>query len=275
VYGFEVVPAPNISRISFVCKDGKMVVDKMNVYQSAEFAPDGTDRECVEAFKHMRVLYVSEECPAESKDIRFYGHDSIQTVIIERIRMGVHKPGFAYCDNLETVRIGKGLEYIREGIFGGKNPKLSTVIIGSTLTFGDNVIDLMTLSEKDLKDLQGVIIFGDEVKVIERGNDFGSPKSKNSLSVVVFNRDIGRCLLKFYPSVKSAIWLNASRPDECPVNSNCDLILVPRENLSDFQNRYPYNSKLFSPLEDKISGLGYVDFLSFLKMLSQETINVE
>jgi hypothetical protein len=153
--------------------------------------------------------------------------------------------------------------------------KYTCEILGSTLTFGDNVIDLMGLPEKDLKDLQGVFIFGDGVTSITGGNDFGSPKSKNSLSVVVFNRDIGRCLLKFYPSVKSAIWLNASRPDECPVNSNCDLILVPRENLSDFQNRYPYNSKLFSPLEDKISGLGYVDFLSFLKMLSQETINVE
>jgi hypothetical protein len=226
----------------------------------------------------MRVLYVSEDCPAKSYYIKFNGHDSIQTVIVERLSENSgSSPYFWNCNNLETVRIGKGIGKGMKSFYNSfkSNPKLSTVILGSTLTFGDNVIDLMVLPEKDLKDLQGVFIFGDGVTSITGGNGFGSPKSKNSLSVVVFNRDLGCCHLKFYPSVKSAIWLNASRPDECPVNSNCDLILVPRENLSDFQNRYPYNSKLFSPLEDKISGLGYVDFLSFLKMLSQETINVE
>ena len=95
------------------------------------------------------------------------------------------------------------------------------------------------------------------------------------LSVVVFNRGLGLCRLNFYPSVKFAIWLNTPRPDECSAGSNYDLILVPRENLSYFQNRYSYYYKKFFPIEDKISMSGYVDFLSFLKMLSQETVNVE
>ena len=277
VYGFEVVPAPNISRISFVHKNGIMAVDTMNVYQSVDFAPENNSSDITyrDAFKHMRVLYVSEDCPAKCDEISFYGHDSLQTVIVERIvkSRDMYMPYFERCDNLETVRIGKGVT----GIYGKfeDNPKLSTVILGSTLTFGDNVIDLMALSEKDLQDLQGVFIFGDGVTSITGRNYFGNRSSENSLSIVVFNRDMDRCEPKFYPSVKSAIWLNASRPYECPRYSNIDLILVPKECLSYFRNKYPYDSKLFSPLEDKISGLGYVDFLAFLKMLSQETVNVE
>ena len=138
----------------------------------------------------------------------------------------------------------------------------------------------MALPEKDLQDLQGVIIFGDDVNSASPGGRtyFGnSTESKNSFSVVVFNRDIqARYGLDFNPSAKFAIWLNASKPHEFyNIIGNYDLVLAPKECLSYFQNKYPYQSKIFSPLEDKISGLGYVDFLSFLKALRQETINVQ
>ena len=278
VYGFEVVPAPNISRISFVQKNGIMAVDTMNVYQSADFDPEGNGV-CREAFKHMRVLYVSEDCPARRDKLSFYNHDSLQTIIVERVVKRQNERSnttFEHCDNLETVRIGgKGLNHIWQRSFNN-TPKLSTVIIGSTLTYGDKVIDLMALTEKDIKDLQGVIIFGDEVKSID-SNTFGSgSESKNSLSVV-FNRNVKVPYgIDFYPSAKFAIWLNASKPNEFYLPyMHCNLVLVPKECLSYFQNKYPYESQLFSPLEDKMSGLGYVDFLSFLKMLLQETINVE
>jgi hypothetical protein len=278
VYGFEVVPAPNISRISFVQKNGIMAVDTMNVYQSADFDPEG-NRVCSEAFKHMRVLYVSEDCPARRDKLSFYDYDSLQTIIVERVVEGQNERSnttFQHCDNLETVRIGgKGLNHIWQWSFNN-TPKLSTVIIGSTLTYGDKVIDLMALTEKDIKDLQGVIIFGDEVKSIQ-SNTFGSrSEPKNSLSVV-FNRNVKIPYgINFYPSAKFAIWLNASKPDEFSYSNSCyNLVLAPKECLSYFQNKYPYQSKLYYPLEDKMSGLGYVDFLSFLKRLHQETTKVQ
>ena len=279
--GLEVVPAPNISRISFVQKDGKMVVDTMNVYQAANFDPDGSSGSAYrEAFRQMRVLYVSEDCPAYGGRIDFNNYDCLQTVIIERLseKKLVHEinhghPEFRLCDNLETVRIGKGMRYVLDFAFEG-NPKLSTVILGSTLTLGDNVVDLMALPEKDLKDLQGVVIFGDEVKSIGCSNSFGIRNaSKNSFSVVVYSRNV-RCDygVNFFPSVKFAICPN---PDLCNIGENHDLRFIPKERLSYYQNKYPYHSKKYFPLEDKISGLGYVDFLSFLKALSRETVNVE
>ena len=275
--GLEVVPAPNISRISFVQKDGKMVVDTMNVYQAANFDPNGRSGSAYsEAFRQMRALYVSEDCHANISKIHFYDQDCLQTVIVERVKRDL-RDGFMMrfrnCDNLETVRIGKGLEYVYQGAFEG-NPKLSTVILGSTLTLGDNVVDLMALPEKDLKDLQGVVIFGDDVKSIGPMNYFGKYNvSKNSFSVVVYSSNV-RCDhgVKFYPSVKFAIYPN---PDLCRIGENHDLMFIPKERLSYYQTKYPYHSKKFFPLEDKISGLGYVDFLSFLKALSRETVNVE
>jgi hypothetical protein len=277
--GFEVVPAPNISRISFVCKDGKMVVDKMNVYQSVDFAPEnhGFHTTYKDAFKHMRVLYVSEDCLAEYDDISFYNQDCLQKITVERCGKRKHYsrgyPFIMYCDNLETVRIGKGIKHVKE-ITG--NPKLSTVIFGSTLTYGDDVIDLTALTEEDLQD---IIIFGDDVKTIEPLNRFSKPAESNSLSVV-FNRDI-RCDygLNILPeaTLDICIWLDASAPGDFRINyGSCDLLLVPQECLSYFQEKKPnYKYYKVESIEDKMSELGCVDLLSLLKMLSQETVNVE
>jgi hypothetical protein len=168
------------------------------------------------------------------------------------------------------VRIGKGIEYV-ESIKG--NPKLSTVIFGSTLTYGDDVIDLTALTEEDLHD---IIIFGDDVKSIGPMTTFSKPAESNSLSVV-FNRDI-RCDngIDILPkaTLDICIWLDASAPGDFRINyGSCDLLLVPQECLSYFQEKKPYYK--VEPIEDKMSELGCVDLLSFLKMLSQETINVE
>ena len=280
VYGFEVVPAPNISRISFVCKDGKMVVDTMNVYQSVGFNPEGDfDEECRKAFKHMRVLYVSEDCPARVDELHFNNHDSLQTIIVERLYRKQNHSGHPYpifygCDNLQMVRIGKIVKY---GVLFESNPKLSTVILGSTLTYDDEVIDLTSLTEKDLQNLQGIIIFGDEVESMPNFTDFGNRRKPTKSLSVVFNSKIkDRNGINFYPAAKFAIWLNASKPDEFSTTTidDCDLILVPKECLSYFQNRY-YNKDKFLPLEDKMSELGCANLLSLLKKLNQETINVK
>jgi hypothetical protein len=257
-----------------VRKDGMMVVDTMNVYQSVDFKPKDSDRTYKAAFRQMRVLYVSEDCLADYDDIFFYNQDSLKKITVERCG---HRDGYGracpvieLCDNLETVRIGKGIKHVKE-ITG--NPKLSTVIFGSTLTYGDDVIDLTALTEEDLQD---IIIFGDDVKTIEPLNRFSKPAESNSLSVV-FNRDI-ECNygIDFYPDVDICIWLDASRPDQCPIYRISDLLLVPQECLSYFQEKKPnYKYYKVESIEDKMSELGCVDLLSLLKMLSQETVNVE
>lgn len=248
LHGFEVVPAPNISRLTFVRKNGMMVVDTMNVYQSVDFEPEGFydfEKTIRDAFRYMRVLYVSEDCLAEYDDISFYNQDCLQKITVERCGVrNYHSRGYLFingCDNLETVRIGKGMKFIGDNAFQN-NPKLSSVIIGSTLTYGEDVIDLTALTEEDLQD---IIIFGDEVKSIGSGNRFGNPaESKNSLSVV-FNRDI-RCNYDI---------------------GSFNLILVPKDCLSYFKkNRYYDNPE---PIEDKMSELGCVDLLSLLKRLCQ------
>ena len=275
VNGFDVVPAPNISRLTFVNKNGIMAVDKMSVYQSVFFNP--------KAFQHMRELYVSEDCLVHPGDLLFYGQDSLKTVIIERFDFNSRGPGldpypypnFSGCDNLETVRIGKDVKY---GVKFGGNAKLSTFIIGSTLTYGDEVIDLMSLTETDLQDLQGVIILGDEVKSRPNSTHFGDrSKPAKSLSVVFNSEFKDPYGIRFYPAAKFAIWLNASNPGEFNryTIDDCDLILVPKECLSYFQNKYQYSKEKFLPLEDKMSELGCADLLSLLKKLNQETVNIE
>jgi hypothetical protein len=158
------------------------------------------------------------------------------------------------------VRIGKGIKYVHD--IGG-NPKLSTAIFGSTLTYGDDVIDLTALTEEDLYD---IIIFGDDVKSIGANNTFSKPAESNSLSVV-FNRDI-RCNygLDILPkaTLDICIWLDASAPGDFRINyGSCDLLLVPQECLSYFQEKKPYYK--VEPIEDKMSEFGCVDLLSLLK----------
>ena len=262
LYGFEVVPAPNISRISFVHKNGIMAVDAMNVYQSVKF---GRIR-CRDAFREMRVLYISEDCPVNGRNIALEGYNNLQTVTIERLseKTGEIPPrAFANCENLETVRIGKGVKTI-----GGRsfydNPKLSTVIIGSTLTYGDDVIDLMSLTETDLQD---IVIFGDGVTSIGETRFGKSEVSQKSLSVV-FNCDISQCSSqRFYPNAKIVIWPCALMDNFMGFRVNGNLILVPKEHLSAYQKQYVNNK--FYPLEDKMSELGSLDLLSLLKTLCQ------
>jgi hypothetical protein len=248
-----------------VRKNGMMVVDTMNVYQYVDFIPEESDRTYREAFRHMRVLYVSEDCLADYDDIFFYNQDSLKKITVERCG---HRDGYGracpvieLCDNLETVRIGKGIKYVHD--IGG-NPKLSTAIFGSTLTYGDDVIDLTALTEEDLHD---IIIFGDDVKSIGAPN-FTKPAESNSLSVV-FNRDI-RCDygLNILPeaTLDICIWLDASRPDQCPIYRISDLLLVPQECLSYFQEKKPnYKYYKVESIEDKMSEFGCVDLLSLLK----------
>lgn len=278
LHGFEVVPAPNISQITFVRKNGMMVVDMMNVYQSVDIRSDweAFDTPCREAFRHMRVLYVSEDCLAGHDDISFYNQDCLQKITVERCGVRTHNsrgyPTISACDNLETVRIGKGIRHI-QGF--ENNPKLSTVIFGSTLTYGEDVIDLIALTEKDLQDLHDIIIFGDDVKSIGSSTDFGDrdhSASPQKLSVV-FNHDI-RCNygIEILPSAKLGIWLNASAPGGFDgiykgTSRACDLLLVPKECLSYFQEKKPYYNP--EPIEDKMSELGCVDLLSLLKKVCQ------
>lgn len=272
--GFEVVPAPNISRITFVRKNGMMVVDTMNVYQSVDFEPEVSDRTYRDAFKHMRVLYVSEDCLTEYDDIFFYNQDCLQKITVERCGRRTYNsrgyPVICGCDNLETVRIGKGIRYI-DSI--ENNPKLSTVIFGSTLTYGEDVIDLMALTEKDLQDLQGIIIIGDDVKSIGPSAAFGTRSAPPKKLSVVFNRDI-RCDygIDILPSAKLGIWLNASAPNNFggiknATSSACDWLLVPKECLPYFQAKRDYYNP--EAIEDKMSELGCLDLLSFLKKVCQ------
>ena len=269
LYGFEVVPAPNISRLTFVCNNGMMVVDKMEVYQSVDFWPYHYDNPCKDALKQMSVLYVSEDCSAKGGHMRFDRYPNLQTVTVERLSDNDGALSYVFnssCVNLQTVRIGKGVKTI--GNMFSRNPKLSTVIIGSVLTYGDEVIDLMSLTEKEVKD---IVIFGDGVTAIDH-NSFGANSiSTNSLSVV-FNRDVQFCSYQqFFTSPKCAIWLSTGASDLTsffPLRSQeCKLILLPKEFLSDFQGRYGH---IFSPLEDKMSELGCPDLLSFLKTLCQD-----
>ena len=51
---------------------------------------------------------------------------------------------------------------------------------------------------------------------------------------------------------------------------NGNLILVPKEHLSAYQKQYVNNK--FYPLEDKMSELGCMDLLSFLKTLCKEDV---
>ena len=262
LYGFEVVPAPNVSRLTFVCNNGVMDVDKMEVYQSVDFWPYYYDNPCKEALKQMRELYVSEDCSAKGSKMRFDRYPNLQTVTVERLSDKDGDLSYVFknrCGNLETVRIGKGVKSI-SNIFGG-NPNLSTVIIGSTLTFGEEIIDLMSLTDKEVKD---IVIFGDGLTKIDE-NSFSST---NSLSVVI-NRDVQYCSYQqFTTSSKCAIWLSTDASDLSsffPLNYHeCKLILLPKEFLSDFQSRY---GQIFSPLENKMSESGCTDLLSLLKVL--------
>ena len=274
LFGFEVVPAPNISRITFVRKNGMMVVDTMNVYQSVDFEPEESDRTYMDAFKHMRVLYVSEDCLAEYDDISFYNQDCLQKITVERCGRRTYRsrgyPVISACDNLVTVRIGKSIRHVADI---ENNPKLSTVIFGSTLTYGEDVIDLMALTEKDLQDLQGIIIFGDDVKSIGTFATFGTRSAPPQKLSVVFNRDI-RCDygINILPSAKLGIWLNASAPNNFGGIKNatsraCDWLLVPKECLPYFQARRDYYNP--EAIEDKMSELGCLDLLSFLKKVCQ------
>lgn len=271
LFGFEVVPAPNISRLTFVRENGMMVVDTMNVYQSVDLKRCFPGSRISDAFSHMRVLYVSEDCVAASDDIHFYNQDKLQTITIKRMRVssiGCGYPIIKYCDNLETVCIGKGIRYVASI---EDNPKLSTVIFGSTLTYGEDIIDLMALTDKDLQDLQDIIIFGDDVKSIGTFVKFGDRSGTPKKLSVVFNRDI-RCDygIEILPSAKVGIWLNASAPNNYGRVNVMSRLLVPKECQSYFQNEFS-NQLHISSIEDKKSELGCVDLLSLLKKLCQET----
>ena len=277
LYGFEVVPAPNISRITFVRKNGMMTVDTMNVYQSVTFWPHSAEHPsapncpCREALRQMRVLYVSEDCPARPYNLDFEGYDNLQKVTIEKLggKYGtLYQDTFRSCKNLETVLIGKGVKKVGSRAFYD-NPKISTVIIGTTLTFGEDVIDLTSLTEKDLQD---IIIYGDGVTSID-SNEFGKRNvSQKSLSVVLKDDVLIYLGLPIYPQARFIILLGETTEFSSVIESNkSELILVPKEHLSDYQKKYynPYYKKEFAPLEDKMSESGSLDLLSLLKRLCQ------